>query len=144
MFRKKGKTSKTVNGLDLGTNGTGPVTQGDPWEKTTVRREDVVDLLKACCDELKSRGYTHLTVDNTSVGFTPFSPPVPTIIRFIFYKNIYSKVLCRWSTQSPRQHSRPRTSSHRCPRSLGCIKVDMDSSGRWNRRLGKLRTFRSS
>ena len=30
--------------------------QVDPWEFTSVRREDAVELLKATCDELKRRG----------------------------------------------------------------------------------------
>jgi len=59
MFRRKAnvenKSLKPVNGHDHPVNGT-LTTQIDPWEKTTVRREDVVELLKATCDELKLRG----------------------------------------------------------------------------------------
>jgi hypothetical protein len=56
MFRKKqhaDNKSKIQNGVDTSN---GPVIQMDPWEKTSLRREDVVELLKAVCDELKSRG----------------------------------------------------------------------------------------
>jgi hypothetical protein len=58
IFRRKGaKATKTINGLDLGTsNGTNVAAQGDPWDKTNVKREDVVDLLRACGDEIKARG----------------------------------------------------------------------------------------
>jgi hypothetical protein len=56
MFRKKqhaDSKSKIQNGVDTSN---GPVIQMDPWERTSLRREDVVELLKAVCDELKSRG----------------------------------------------------------------------------------------
>lgn len=59
MFRRKmpaeSKSVKTVNGLESTANGSAPV-QVDPWEKTSLRREDVLELLKATCDELKARG----------------------------------------------------------------------------------------
>lgn len=59
MFRKKQHvdTKKIQNGVDS-SNGT--VVQIDPWEKSVIRREDVVELLKAAGDELKARG-TFLT-----------------------------------------------------------------------------------
>lgn len=50
-------TKKIQNGVDS-SNGT--VVQIDPWEKSVIRREDVVELLKAAGDELKARG-TFLT-----------------------------------------------------------------------------------
>jgi len=60
IFRRRAvsasKVTKGVNGVDVTSNGTHQVVQIDPWEKTSVRREEVVDLLKACCDELKLRG----------------------------------------------------------------------------------------
>ena len=59
MFRRRAAVEKgaqkPVNGTDLKPNGVSPAPI-DPWEKTSVRREDVVELLKACCDELKQRG----------------------------------------------------------------------------------------
>jgi hypothetical protein len=61
MFRRKaatvdGKGAKSLNRSKTSVNGITQTAQIDPWEKTTVRREDVVELLKACCDELKNRG----------------------------------------------------------------------------------------
>jgi hypothetical protein len=60
MFRRKTMTAKgvakTVNGSDVHLNGDLPA-PGDPWERATVRREDVVELLRATCDELKQRGH---------------------------------------------------------------------------------------
>lgn len=57
MFRKKqhADTKKIQNGVDS-SNGT--AVQIDPWEKGSIRREDVVELLKAAGDELKARGNT--------------------------------------------------------------------------------------
>ena len=62
MFRRKnhpieGKGAKALNRSKTSVNGLQDLVQTDPWEKTSVRREDVVELLKGCCDELKSRGF---------------------------------------------------------------------------------------
>jgi hypothetical protein len=60
IFRRRAvsasKVGKGPNGVDVTSNGTHQVVEVDPWEKTSVRREEAVDLLKACCDELKLRG----------------------------------------------------------------------------------------
>lgn len=60
MFRRKAasiakKSSRKLNS-ETSLNGHIVQPQLDVWEQPTVRREDVVELLKACCDELKSRG----------------------------------------------------------------------------------------
>lgn len=62
MFRRKAaasdaKLAKKLNRSATSVNGNSHAVYSDPWEKTWVRREDVVDLLKVCCDELKARGY---------------------------------------------------------------------------------------
>jgi len=67
MFRRRAESSstdgkvggggaKSLNRSATSINGHSSPPYGDPWEKTSLRREDVVELLKACCDELKSRG----------------------------------------------------------------------------------------
>jgi hypothetical protein len=62
LFRRKvsgeggQKGAKHLNRSATTVNGHTPAIKIDPWEKTRVRREDVVELLKACCDELKARG----------------------------------------------------------------------------------------
>ena len=60
IFRRKasnaGKLPKNLNRSATSVNGNVQTIPIDPWEKTKIRREDVVELLKACCDELKSRG----------------------------------------------------------------------------------------
>ena len=75
------KVTKGVNGVDVTSNGTHQVVQIDPWEKTSVRREEVVDLLKACCDELKLRGillFRHAGINtiglDTPLFLLPFRP----------------------------------------------------------------------
>jgi len=60
MFRRKAasdakKSSKKLNS-ETSLNGHITQPQLDVWEQPSVRREDVVELLKACCDELKARG----------------------------------------------------------------------------------------
>jgi len=66
IFRRRAvsasKVGKGPNGVDVTSNGTHQVVEIDPWEKTSVRREDAVDLLKACCDELKLRGTSLLNI----------------------------------------------------------------------------------
>jgi hypothetical protein len=47
---------KSLNRSATSINGHSASIHIDPWEKTSLRREDVVELLKACCDELKARG----------------------------------------------------------------------------------------
>src|SRR5277367_6381656 len=47
---------KNLNRSATSVNGHSSSVHIDPWEKTSLRREDVVELLKACCDELKARG----------------------------------------------------------------------------------------
>jgi hypothetical protein len=61
LFRKKqhADAKKIQNGVES-SNGT--VVQIDPWEKGSIRREDVVELLKAAGDELKARGNIRLTI----------------------------------------------------------------------------------
>ena len=49
-------SGKNLNRSATSINGHSSSTRSDPWENTSVRREDVVELLKACCDELKARG----------------------------------------------------------------------------------------
>jgi hypothetical protein len=60
LFRRKaaseGKLPKNLNRSATSVNGNAHTIPIDPWEKSKIRREDVVELLKACCDELKSRG----------------------------------------------------------------------------------------
>jgi hypothetical protein len=51
-----GKATKNLNRSLTSVNGNAQLSRIDVWEKTNVRREDVVELLKACCDELKARG----------------------------------------------------------------------------------------
>ena len=63
IFRRKaagegvGKGANHLTRSATTINGNTVTIQIDPWEKSKVRREDVVELLKACCDELKSRGH---------------------------------------------------------------------------------------
>jgi hypothetical protein len=63
-----GKATKNLNRSLTSVNGNAQLSRIDAWEKITVRREDVVELLKACCDELKARGTPK----------TPHSPDSPT------------------------------------------------------------------
>jgi hypothetical protein len=61
LFRRKaateGKLAKNLNRSATSVNGNVQTIPIDPWEKPKMRREDVVELLKACCDELKLRGH---------------------------------------------------------------------------------------
>jgi hypothetical protein len=64
LFRRKAaaetKTPKGLTRSATSINGNKHSPRIDPWELISVRREDVVELLKACCDELKSRGISLL------------------------------------------------------------------------------------
>lgn len=57
-----GKATKNLNRSVTSVNGNAQLSRIDAWEKTNVRREDVVELLKACCDELKARGTTPIPI----------------------------------------------------------------------------------
>jgi hypothetical protein len=67
MFRRKAATAdvkgvKNLNRSKTSVNGLSQPVQIDPWEKTSIRREDAVELLKACCDELRNRGKISLVL----------------------------------------------------------------------------------
>jgi hypothetical protein len=81
MFRRKThverNATKSVNGLE-NPNGTTPV-QSDPWDKTSVRREDVVELLKMTCDELKLRGMYLIKAKLIRSRYAPFLITVSSV-----------------------------------------------------------------
>jgi len=73
MFRRRAagelKTNKSSAGhLNGSSSLTTPLPVIDVWEKTSLRREDVVELLKCICDELKLRGL------DTPLFLLPFRP----------------------------------------------------------------------
>jgi len=92
MFRRRasaevsgaggGKSAKNLNRSLTSVNGNAHAAPIDAWEKTRVRREDVVELLQACCNELKARGTRTLSPVNKE--YLLFTSPAANSVQLHF------------------------------------------------------------
>ena len=97
MFRRRasadvsgtggGKSAKNLNRSLTSVNGNAHAAPIDAWEKTRVRREDVVELLQACCNELKARGTK--TLSPVNIEYPQFPLPASKSVRYSDFECFY-------------------------------------------------------